>query len=419
MKNDNTDINSVLKTDGGGKWKRRLILLALLAILAGGALFIMGGRQKAANTPSYATAEITRGDIVVTVSATGTLEPTNEVEVGSEISGTIESVYADFNSHVKKGQLLVRLDTTKLEAQVTQAKASLEAAKANVLQMKATEKEALLKLNQIKKLYEVTEGRSPSRTEVDAAEAAYERALANTASARASVTQAEATLEGYETDMSKAEIHSPVDGMVLDKSIEEGQTVAASLEAPVLFTIAEDLKQMELHVYVDEADIGQVTQGQKASFTVDAYPDRTFEGTIIQARYGSETVDNVVTYETIIKVDNSDMFLRPGMTATADITVREINNVLMVPNAALRYAPAAPSKEESFISKLMPRPPRRERAQPKAVEKGKITVWALEEGREMPYNVRLGDSDGSRRQILDSELREGMKLITGKSTNGN
>ncbi|MGE4318548.1 MAG: efflux RND transporter periplasmic adaptor subunit [Deferribacterales bacterium] len=421
-KTETNDINSVLATGnkGGKRWRRTIIILAcVLAALV--VILIVRGRGDKGGAPQFNTVEAVQGDIRVEVSATGKLEPTNEVSVGTELSGTIKEVFADYNSVVKKGELLARIDTTKLQAQVTQYRAALESARANVLQTQATEKETGIKLDQLKTLFKLTDGQSPSKTEIDAAEAAYDRAVANTASARASVAQAQATLDALLTDLAKAEIRSPVNGIVLSREVEAGQTVAASYSTPELFTIAEDLKKMELHVDVDEADIGQVREGQKASFTVDAYPDRIFDGVITQARYGSQTVDNVVTYETVIQVDNSDMLLRPGMTATADITVKHLKNVVKVPTAALRYSPPAVTDEskQSFISKLMPRPPRMRSSKPAEVsDKETVTVWALENGMPEPYQVKLGDSDGSYRQAVSGDVKPGMRLITGTAGNG-
>lgn len=421
-KTEAKDIDSVLASGKKGGKKRKLLIIILSCVLAVLVLaLIFKGRGSGSGAPQYITADAVQGDIKVEVSATGTLEPTNEVSVGTELSGTIKDVFADYNSVVKKGELLARIDTTKLQAQVTQYRAALESARANVLQTQATEKETGIKLDQLKTLYKLTDGQSPSKTEIDAAEAAYDRAVANTASARASVAQAQATLDALLTDLAKAEIRSPVNGVVLTREVEAGQTVAASYSTPELFTIAEDLKKMELHVNVDEADIGQVREGQTASFTVDAYPDKTFEGFITQARYGSETTDNVVTYETVIQVDNSDMLLRPGMTATADITVKHLKDVVKVPSAALRYSPPEVTEEpeESFISKLMPRPPRVRSSKPAETDnKEMITLWVLENGIPEPYQVKLGDSDGSYRQVVSGGVKPGMKLITGAAGNG-
>ena len=300
-------------------------------------IFWKKGNQSTA--ARYKTEEVRRGDLTVIVTATGTLQPTNKVEVGSELSGIIKSVEADYNSKVKVGQVLARLDTSKLEAQVTQSRAALESAKAKVLQAQATVKETRAKLAQFQKVRELSNNKVPSQSELDAAEAAFERAKADEASATAAVSQAQATLQANETDLSKSVIRSPINGIVLTRSMEPGQTVAASFTAPVLFTLAEDLTQMELHVNVDEADVGKVQEGQEATFSVAAYPDRTFEARIIQARYGSSTTSGVVTYETVLKVDNPDLSLRPGMTATADITVKKVENAILIPSAALRFTP--------------------------------------------------------------------------------
>lgn len=402
----------------GGKKRLIVISVSVFAVIV--LFFLVFSGKKDKNLPNFNTADVEQGDIIVQVSATGTLEPTNSVEVGTELSGTVKEVHADYNSVVKKGQLLAVIDTAKLQAQAKQYRAALASAKAGVMQAKATEKETEIKLGQLNRLWDVTGGKSPSKTEIDAAEAAYARAKANTASSEAAVAQAEASLDAVMTDIAKSEIRSPVNGVVLSKGIEAGQTVAASYSTPELFTIAEDLKQMELHVSVDEADIGQVREGQKADFTVDAYPDKVFSGVITQARYGSETVDNVVTYETVIQVDNNNLLLRPGMTATADITVKEQKNVIKVPSAALRYSPPVVTEDKSsFISKLMPRPPRT----PKTPVQGKndadsVTVWALENNMPTPYQIKTGDSDGSFRMMKEGGLKKGMKLITGGGTNG-
>lgn len=412
MKNDAPDINTILKS-GKKKGKKKYIFAAVIVIAL---LFFFLRPKGSGPAPQFSTASVKKGDLIVTVSATGTIEPTNEVQVGSELSGTIREVFVDNNSQVQKNQLLAKIDTAKLDASVTQAKAALAAAKANVLQMKAAEKETQLKLNQLQKLWKLTDKKSPSQSDLDTAEANYAKATANTASAKASVTQAEATLDSQLTNLSKAEIRSPVNGIVLNRNIEPGQTVAATYQAPVLFTLAEDLKKMELDVNVDEADIGKVQVGQKAAFTVDAYPDKTFHGTVTKVLYGPETVDNVVTYETVIEVDNTDMFLRPGMTATADITVKELNNVILIPNAAFRYAPPKRTQEkQSLLGRIMPHRPRGEESSaPKPTKQGEATVWALENGAEVPYSVKLGDSDGSSRQMIQGKLKDGMKLITGR-----
>ena len=317
------------------------------------------------------------------------------------------------------GQVLARLDTTRLDAQITQANASLEAAKANVLQAQATLNETGSKLEQYRRVRQLSDNKVPSQTELDAALAAYERAKANVASTNASVSQAQAALETYQTDLSKTVIRSPINGVVLTRSIDPGQTVAAAFQAPVLFTLAEDLAQMELHVDVDEADIGQVREGQEAVFTVDAYPNREFQAKIIQIRYGSQTVQGVVTYETLLKVDNSDLSLRPGMTATAEITVKKIENALLVPNNALRFSPPLeqlqPKQERprGLLGALF-RPPRMG-SQPRIEESPNKTdkkVWTLVNNLLTPVDITVGSTDGVMTEVIKGNIQSGMELIT-------
>jgi len=339
--NAESDVARALEIDqssGRRKGLKRWLLVALLVAAAVTAI-VTWNRMEKSNSVQYKTQEVVRGDLTVIVTATGTLKPTNTVDAGSELSGTVKSVEADYNSKVKVGQVLAKLDTTKLEATLTQSQAALESAKAKVLQAQATVAETRAKLAQLQRVRVLSNGKVPSQSDIDAAEAAFERAKADEASTKATVSQAEATVKANETDLSKSVIRSPINGIVLTRSIESGQTVAATMTTPVLFTLAEDLTQMELHVNVDEADIGKVQEGQEANFSVAAYPNRTFEARITQARYGSSTTSGVVTYETVLKVNNSDLSLRPGMTATADITVNKVENAILIPSVALRFTP--------------------------------------------------------------------------------
>jgi HlyD family secretion protein len=378
--------------------------------------FVIWKGMKKSNSIRYKTQEVVRGDLTVIVTATGTLQPTNKVDVGSELSGIIKSVEVDYNDRVKVGQVLAKLDTSKLEAQIAQAKAALESAKAKVLQAQATVAETSAKLSQLQRVRELSNGKIPSQSELDAAEAAFERAKADESSARAAVSQAQATLEAYETDLSKSVIRSPINGIVLNRSIEPGQTVAASFQAPVLFTLAEDLTQMELHVNVDEADIGKVREGQKATFTVSAYPNRIFEAHITQARYGSSTTSGVVTYETVLKVNNSDLSLRPGMTATADIMVKKVENAILVPSAALRFTPPVQEGKRpstGLVGTLLPRPPRSESKQGEDVSANKKQqrVWTLKDGQLSAIPVTIGSTDGSMTEVVAGDIKPGMALV--------
>ena len=305
------------------QWLKRAI--ATLLVVAGVAAGVAAWKTASVtNSPRYTTQEARRGSLTLMVTATGTLQPTNQVDVSSELSGIVKSVDVDYNDRVKVGQILAQLDQAKLKAQVLQSRASLESARAKLLQAQATVTEAGKELARLKRAGELSGNRIPSQHDLDAAAASLERADADEANNTAAVRQSQAILEANETDLAKTVIYSPITGIVLKRSVEPGQTVASSLQAPVLFTLAEDLAKMELHVDVDEADVGKVKPGQAATFTVDAYPDRTFQARITQVRFGSKTVSGVVTYETVLRVDNSDLSLRPGMTATANITVLHV-----------------------------------------------------------------------------------------------
>ncbi len=385
----------------------------LLVIVLG---FTMGKKPQQVR---YITQPAKLGNLVVTVSATGTLEPLKEVEVGIEVSGTIKSVEADYNAEVKVGEILARLDTTRLEAQAKQNEAALEAAHAKVLQTQASVKEAEAQLGRLNRVRELSAGRMPSQNDLDTAAANLARCKADEASARAAVAQAQAALDVNRTDLRKAVIVSPINGVVLKRAVEPGQTVAASFQSPTLFKLAEDLTQMELQVDVDEADVGQVREGQEATFTVDAYPDRTFPARITQVRYGSETTDGVVTYKTVLKVDNSSLALRPGMTATAVITVDKRDNVLLVPNAATRFAPTTKTSQgltrgRGLVGMLLPGPPRMNAS--KTVEpdgnKKEQRVWTVREGELVALPITKGLSDSQYTEVVSGQVDVGTELVT-------
>ena len=370
----------------------------------------------------YVTQPAKRGNLVVTVSATGTLEPLKKVDVGIEVSGTIKSVEVDYNAEVKVGQTLANLDTTRLDAQAQQNEAALEAARARVLQVHASVEEAEAQQGRLNRVRELSGGKMPSQNDLDTGKANLARAKADEASAKASVAQAQATLDVVRTDISKAVIKSPINGVVLKRSVEPGQTVAAQFQSPTLFTLAEDLTKMELQVDVDEADVGQVKESQEATFTVDAYPDRTFPARVTQVRYGSQTVDGVVTYKAVLRVDNSSLALRPGMTATAIITVNKRENVVLVPNAALRFVPAAssqaPVRGGGLVGMLLPRPPglndtKTEEPDTKSREQ---RVWTVRDGQLSAINFTKGLSDGVQTEVASGSVEPGIELITDQVT---
>jgi HlyD family secretion protein len=397
-----------------------LIVAALLGLAVAGLLFLRAGSQS--NGVRYETAQVERGNLTVTVTATGKLQPTNQVDVGSELSGTIQKVFVDDNDTVTKGQLLAQLDLSKLNAQVEKSKATLASARARVQQTEATLTEARANLQRLQQVAALSGGRVPSKAELETAKATVERAIADRSSALAAVNEAQATLETDQTNIRKASIRAPIDGLVLARRVEPGQTVAASFQAPVLFTLAEDLRHMELEVDVDEADVGQVRKGQEATFTVDAYPNRVYTAQVILVRYGSDTVNNVVSYKTRLVVDNTDLSLRPGMTATAEIVTAKRDDALLVPNAALRFTPPAPKtaaeNDGGFLSLLYPRWSRisARTSTPPTPRGGTQTIWVLKDGQLAPVTVTLGATDGRMTEIVSGDLKAGMAVVTDAVT---
>ncbi len=405
------------RNKGFRRWFFRigLVLLLLLAAFK----WSMGSKNDAVK---FKTLSAEQGTLVVTVTATGTLQPTNQVDVGSELSGIVRTVEADYNDLVSVDQILARLDTSKLEAEVMKSEASLVSARAKLLQAKATVRETQTELSRLRQLRKLSDNKVPSQTDMDAAEAKLERSLAEESMAKAQITEAEATLNVNQTNLEKAMIRSPVNGIILARSVEVGQTVAASLQAPVLFTLAEDLARMELHVDVDEADVGSVQEGQEAAFTVDAYPNRSFPAEIKQVRYGAQTTDGVVTYKTVLKVDNADLSLRPGMTATAEITVKKIENAVLIPNAALRFVPPKKEAEKEsrnlFTALFLPRPPRPEskkNGDADAKQKTEL-VYTLRGSALVPVSIKIGASDGTVSEVIEGDVKPGMELVTDTVT---
>ena len=411
------DVLAAIAADGPRHRRRRgrLLAIALLAAAAAAA-FVAVWSSRQTGTPQFRTEGVTRGDLTVIVSATGNLQPINQVDVGSEVSGLVESVFVDDNDHVKTGQVLARLDVSKLQDQVINARAALASAEAGVQQAVATVKESQASLGRLRQVAELSGGKVPSKTELETAEATEQRAISNEAAARAAVEQAQATLSSAEINLRKASIRSPIDGIVLSREIEPGQTVAASFTAPVLFTLAEDLSQMELEVDVDEADVGQVRDGLAAEFTVDAYPTRRYPARIARVSFGSTTKDNVVFYKAILTVNNDDLTLRPGMTATAEIVVVRRTGVLLVPNAALRFTPPTTSTTErsgGVVSYLFPRPPDRERtSKSDNVTTGAQRVWILRDGAPVAVPVTVGPTDGRVTEVTGTDLSAGTPVIT-------
>ena len=359
--------------------------VAIVALAAGAYAL----RQHSTTVPQFVTDSVRQGPLLVTVTATGTLQPTNQVDVGSEVSGIIDRVLVDFNATVKAGQVLAELDTQQLDARAASARAALEVAKASLVQAQATVTETAAKLARSRDL---ASKNIASQQSLETDDAAAQRAVAAVASAKAQVTSAQAALKDAETALSKAAIRSPIDGMVIAREIDPGQTVAATFQTPVLFKVAEDLRRMELHLDIDESDIGEVHAGQHAQFRVDAYPGKSFEAQITSVRFDPRTVNNVVTYETVLSVANPDLLLRPGMTATADVLIAQKDNVLLVPNRALRFLPPEQAAERNSAH-------------------GAPRVWVERDGAPSPIAVTTGLSNGDVTEIEPGPLAPGARVI--------
>ncbi len=422
----------LIQEAGKPRRSRKWLVLILLIVFSGSGWLWLGKEvQDGQQGTSFVTEPLKRGDLSLDITVTGNLEPTNEVTVGSELSGIVLEVYKDTNDHVTLGEPLVKLDTSKLEAQTESSRATLNSAKAKVTLARATLKESQASLARLQNLEEISLGKAVSPADLDTAIASAERAQADVLSAEASVGEAEAQLRINERDLEKAVIKSPIDGIVLTRNIEPGQTVAASFTAPELFVIAEKLEHMKLIVAVAEADIGHVSSGQNASFTVDAWPDRVYHAKVTKVFYGSSVTDNVVTYQAELEVGNDDLTLRPGMTATADIKAAEAKGQFIVQNEALRFNPAEalsnPGKgaksERSFVQSLMPGPPRNtakskgNTSTPSAAAKaGNYRVWVLDAGTPRPVSVKLGITDERRTVISGEGLSENLAIILRTET---
>ncbi len=418
-----TDIEQVLELNVPVKqnYRKWVIVAIVLLILSAVAIKMLFFSQTKQDTAQFETVPIKRGDLTVIVTATGKLEPVTQVDIGIEVSGTAAEINADFNDHVKAGQVLAKLDSRLFDARVKQSQGLLDQAKAKLVDAEATIAEKKQVLDFMQQARQMSGGKLPAKQELVTADANLKRAIAQAEVINGNITQAEGQLKLDQTNLHKSSIRTPITGIVLDRKIEKGQTVAASLQTPVMFTVAENLTEMELHVDVDEADVGKIKLEQPASFSVDAYPDKTFPAKISEIRYAPQTVGGVVTYQTVLLVNNADLFLRPGMTATADMTVSQVEDVLVVPNAALRFSPAEndekPKAEKSFVEKLLPMPPRRSTI-PKKV-RGKKTshkpdtpkIWVLENNQPKAINVTVGLNDGEKTQVTAPELKEGMTVI--------
>ena len=363
-------------------FNKRNLIIGLVVILGLVFLFIPKGKNS-----KYITVPVERKTIVQTVEASGTVNPVETVSIGSQISGIIKNIYVDFNSEVKKGQLLAEIDPAISQAQVDQDMASLNSKKSNYKKAKATLDYNLENYKRYEKLYKKN---YVSRDEMELAKATYLAQKATVDAAREDVKQAEASLTKNLTNLRYTKIISPVDGVVISKEVEKGQTVAASFQTPTLFSVARDLTKMQIETSVSEADIGKVKVGQEVNYTLDGYQDKVFKGRVSQVRLASTTTNNVVTYTVIVSVDNNEGILVPGMTANVEIVTSKKENVLTVPNIALKFTPE--TNKQKFE---------------------KQGIWVLHKGKLERIEIEVGVSDDNSVEIISDEVNEGSEVVVG------
>ncbi len=410
-------LNSYKKTDSKKKYIWIIIILGLATAAA--YYFLTIKKENGDEKLSYKTQELKKGNLQVTVMATGNLNPTNSVDIGIEVSGTIKEIYVDFNDKVEVGQILAKLDTTKLKSQVDSSKASLSVAKANMQQSEVTLKSKKLYYERMSKMYEQSKGNYPSQNDLDDARFAYENAEAAYKASQAEVNQADFNLKTDQENLEKAVVRSSIKGIVLNREIEIGQTVAASMSTPTLFTLAKDLTKMDLIVSIDEADVANIKEGLDVSFTVDAYPNETFKGKIKQVRYNPIENSGVITYETVASVNNEKLLLRPGMTASAKIITKELKDKLLVPNSALRFKPAVKTETKKQNGISFVGPPMRSSNNKKSKDLDKAdfkTVYILENNQPKEVTVRVLETDGKFTSVESQNLKAGDNIIISQES---
>ena len=406
------------------KGKRIFALVAAILVLAGTGygFWRWGSRPKES---AYVTMPVQRGNVTQVVSSTGTLQAVITVLVGSQISGTIDKLFADFNTKVKAGEVVAQLNQDKFKAAVDQARANLLAAESNLAKAKVSVVDAQRTLERNR---ELRKRDLMPQSDLDAAQTAYDAALAQFEVNKAQSAQAQAGLNQATVDLNNTVIRSPVDGIVISRNVDVGQTVAASLQAPTLFTIANDLAKMEVHTNVDEADVGNVTEGQEVSFTVDAFPARRFKGRVHQVRNAPTVVQNVVTYDAVVRIDNKELLLKPGMTANVQFLVNRRENVLTIPNIAIRFKPPEQKDEAQELlrreqTRAAPTVGARKTSRSPGGGGGggggrRITLYVLSAGKAEPIEVQLGITDGSKTEVRDGELKENDPVIIGLASAG-
>ena len=388
------------------------LLIFLLIVLAILGYYLLKPEEKI----FYETQKPIIGDITQTISATGTLSATNDVTIGSQISGTIYKIYVDVNDAVKKDQILAEINPNKLNQALEGYEAQLKSALANLESSQITLKQKEWTYTRQKRLYQVTKGQSPSQLNLENSRLEYLQAKADVDIKLASINQIQTNINAAKIDLQNSIIRSSIDGIVLTREVSIGQTVAASLNAPTLFTLAENLKDMKLVVNISESDIGKVKENQKVFFSVDAYPDQTFEAKVNRVNFASTTTDNITSYETSIFVNNQDLLLRPGMSATASIQIAEAKNALLIPIAAIFYQPKTPQESKKSSRPLFaPGPPPRQKRtlnQDQSIKGNEARIYILQNNHPTPIMVKVGVQNSKYIQILSPNITKDTLIIT-------
>lgn len=414
------ELNSYANKSGSKKF---IWLILILLIVGAGAYyyFFYMNKGNQSDEVTFITKTVTKGDVIVSVSATGNLAPTNSVDIGIEVSGTLKEIYVDFNDKVEIGQVLAKIDTAKLQSKVDSSKASLTIARANLKEGQVSLKSKKVEYNRIQKMYKKSGGKYPSKNEVDDSMFTYQSGQASLEATKAKVLQAQYNLKTDEENLEKAVVKSSINGIVLDRAVEVGQTVAATNSTPTLFTVAKDLSKMELIVNIDEADVANIKKDLDVEFTVDAYPDEKFKGKIRQVRYNPIETSGVITYETVVLLNNDQLLLRPGMTATAQIFTKQLRDQVLIPNAAFRFKPKnnqSNTKNKSMKDVMSgSRGPRKSRNKSsKEVKKTTAMkmIYVLVEGEEKRVRVKIIDTDGQFTAVESRNLNEGDEIIVSQ-----
>ena len=417
------NLQNELKSYSNKNSKKKYFFIIFIILLLGSAVYyyFFISQAKKEDVVLYNTKKVTKGDLSVVVSATGTLNPTNSVEIGVEVSGTIKEIYVDFNDEVEVGQLLAILDTRKLQSEVDGQTASLGISKANLKESEVNLRNKKAVYDRTLKMYNSSGGKYPSINELDDAKFAYESSVSSLEASKAKVEQSSFSLNTAKQNLDKAYVKSSIKGIVLNRAVEVGQTLAASMNAPKLFTLAKDLTQMDLIVSIDESDVADIKKDLDVTFTVDAYPNKNFKGKIKQVRLNPVTVNGVVTYETVVGVNNEELLLRPGMTATAQINTKQSFDKLMIPNGALRFKPKIQSEQKANTMNLV-QPPRRvagENASKDLSKKEFTPIYVLENNQPKRVMVKILETDGKVTTIESNDLKVDDELIISqKSDNG-